>query len=175
MAEIREISVVFIELILPNDEDSHLECMQQVLSMTQLLLICKHDGILRQMMVDDKGCVIICGFGTPGTNSILREQRAVLACWELLKAVEEDNAVDVKLAIGVATGTAFCGNVGSPSRMEYCFVGDVVNMSARMMGVSCKKQDLQIVCCDATKMAACTDMSHADCFRDIGRVEVKGS
>jgi hypothetical protein len=175
MAEIREISVVFIEVVLPNKEDEHLECMHLILSTVQLILCCKHDGMLRQMMTDDKGCVIICAFGAPGTNSLLREQRAVLACWELLKAVEADNSLTVKLAIGVASGIAFCGNVGNiSSRMEYCFVGDVVNMAARMMGISRKKQHFQVVCCTGTKNAACSLPSHEQYFDDIGYVEVKG-
>ncbi len=143
--------------------------------------------------------MIICGFGAPGTSSVLKEQRAALACCELQKAVKEtrqdkarqdktrldndndndndndkdkdngkdkdndnDNDIDndndktrqegtaaaffdADVAVGIATGVAFCGNVGSPCRMEYCFVGDVVNTSARLMGVSRHKENLQTV------------------------------
>ncbi len=35
------------------------------------------------------------------------------------------------LHIGVSSGVAFCGNVGSASRCEYCMVGDAINMAAR--------------------------------------------
>jgi class 3 adenylate cyclase len=35
--------------------------------------------------------------------------------------------------IGVTTGIAFCGPVGSGSRREYSVLGDVVNTGARLM------------------------------------------
>jgi class 3 adenylate cyclase len=36
-------------------------------------------------------------------------------------------------SIGITTGTAYCGIVGSSIRQEYAAVGDVVNLSARLM------------------------------------------
>lgn len=42
-------------------------------------------------------------------------------------------------AIGITTGNAFCGSVGSAKRQEYAMVGDIVNLSARLMGVAEKQ------------------------------------
>jgi hypothetical protein len=42
------------------------------------------------------------------------------------------------------TGEAFCGSVGKPARTEYCVVGDVVIMSARLM--ASKSNHGQIFC-----------------------------
>jgi len=36
--------------------------------------------------------------------------------------------------IDVTTGSAFCGDVGNEERREYAVVGDIVNLSARLMG-----------------------------------------
>jgi class 3 adenylate cyclase len=36
-------------------------------------------------------------------------------------------------AIGITTGPAFCGVVGSRGRREYSVLGDTVNLSARLM------------------------------------------
>ena len=41
----------------------------------------------------------------------------------------------VDIHVGVSSGMAFCGNVGSASRCEYCMVGDSVNMAARYVPV----------------------------------------
>ena len=45
---------------------------------------------------------------------------------------------DCQLAIGVTTGTVYCGNVGSAARCEYCMVGHSVNMAARLMGAAAR-------------------------------------
>jgi class 3 adenylate cyclase len=37
----------------------------------------------------------------------------------------------VPIHIGVASGIAFCGTIGSASRCEYTMVGDCVNMAGR--------------------------------------------
>ena len=37
------------------------------------------------------------------------------------------------IALGVTTGMLFCGAVGSSERREYAMVGDIVNLSARLM------------------------------------------
>jgi class 3 adenylate cyclase len=54
----------------------------------------------------------------------------------------------LKPSIGITTGRAFCGAVGSESRREYAMVGDIVNLSARLMG---KAKALGIFYCQKTQ------------------------
>ena len=53
--------------------------------------------------------------------------------------------------IGVTTGKAFCGSVGKPIRREYCVVGDVVIMSARLMA---SKENHGRIFCDQSTVTA---------------------
>ena len=57
----------------------------------------------------------------------------------------------IQLAIGVNTGDAVVGNIGSEKRMEYTAIGESVNLAARLEAVA---RPNQILCTDATKLAA---------------------
>ena len=78
---------------------------------------------------------MIACFGLPGSSSLRRGQRALRTAFSL----SVDMSQVVRCHIGVTSGVAFCGNVGSASRCEYSMVGDTINMSARLMGVAIKR------------------------------------
>eukprot|EP00750_Incisomonas_marina_P003929 INCI13426.3.p1 GENE.INCI13426.3~~INCI13426.3.p1 ORF type:complete len:1489 (+),score=265.33 INCI13426.3:383-4468(+) len=151
MAEMRLVSTMFCHL--PPFERVGIVVYQQVLTALQLLLSI-HDGVLRQFITDDKGTVMIACFGLPGTSSLRRGQRALLTAFSL--CIDMSQIVDIH--VGVSSGMAFCGNVGSASRCEYCMVGDSVNMAARLMGVAIKR-NVQVVCCDETQADAADDFA----------------
>ena len=56
--------------------------------------------------------------------------RGVDAALELRQKLQE---LSVSVAVGITTGSAFCGSIGQLKRREYTMIGDVVNLSARLM------------------------------------------
>ena len=77
------------------------------------------------------GSTLIVVFGLPPLSHENDAARAVQAAF-LLR--EELRKIKCCCAIGISTGTAFCGVVGSSgSRREYSVLGDCINISARLM------------------------------------------
>ena len=99
--------------------------------LTLLRVLSKFDGVLRQFLVDDKGGVAIIAFGYPNFSHEDDASRAVQAAIEIHKDLK--NVHNVSNSIGITTGICFVGTVGSSTRYEYAMVGDVVNLSARLM------------------------------------------
>jgi class 3 adenylate cyclase len=54
----------------------------------------------------------------------------------------KDHGIEVKLAMGIHTGEAVVGNLGSTSRMEYTAIGRVVNRAARLEALARENQTL---------------------------------
>lgn len=97
-------------------------------------IIHRYGGRLNRVITGDKGSLLHLLFGAPvgyGNN----EERAVGCALEMQQiAVASDELPFITdQQIGIASGYVFAGNVGSERRREYTVMGDVVNLSARLM------------------------------------------
>lgn len=73
----------------------------------------------------------------------------------------------MKLAIGLSSGEAGVGNLGSETRMEYTAIGDVVNVAARLEALAGPGQTLVT---EATTAAA----GDAFSFSSLGEQPLRG-
>ena len=55
---------------------------------------------------------------------------------ELMKERSKGNKETFEIGVGINTGNAIVGNVGSENRMDYTVVGDCVNVAARLQGIA---------------------------------------
>ncbi len=111
-------------------------------------IIDKYGGVVNKVNTYVVGHSIMALFGAPRAH-IDDPERAVRAALEMQSAMASFTILEtsggtftLKQRIGVNTGLVFAGNVGSPTRQEYSVMGDAVNLSCRLMGVSAEGQVL---------------------------------
>jgi len=99
-------------------------------------IILSHGGTLNKFIGD--GILAFWGAPIPQAD---HAQRAVSAALHMKKRLDglkfrlvaRDR--DLWMGVGIHTGNAIVGNVGSPRRMEYTAIGDTVNLASRIEGV----------------------------------------
>ena len=130
LAEIREVTTMFLKFDSYNpDTHKDLTSLQQHFYAAQSILL-EVGAFIRQFLVDDKGCVLIACWGVPTASYLNNALRALRASFLIKHSL---NKLNMEVSIGVTTGNVYCGNVGSEVRREYAAIGDVVNLSARLM------------------------------------------
>ena len=101
-------------------------------------IIFKHEGTVDKF----EGDAIIAFFGAP---NVLKNhaERTCIACIKMQKRLselrekwKENDKPQLKMRIGLCTGSAVVGNMGSKNRMDYTMMGDTVNTAARLEGIN---------------------------------------
>lgn len=83
-----------------------------------------------ELVIGDKGVVLVVACGLPPSARENNAVRALEAATRIRTALAR---IGVDCAIGVGTGRAFCGDVGSAVRREYLVTGPVMYHAARLM------------------------------------------
>ena len=99
--------------------------------------------------------------------------RAALRCQERLQALRPDFLArygkELKMRIGINTGHAVVGNMGSSKRFDYTVLGDAMNLAARLEGAN-KYFDTYTMISQATRNQIGEQFS----CRELGRIRVVG-
>jgi len=133
--------------------------------------------ILDEMGTVDKfeGDAIMAFWGAPldqedqaerACRAALRQQAALS---ELNRRLGQQGLPAFRMRIGLHTGEAIVGNLGSQKRFDYTVIGDTVNLAARLEGLN-KFYGTTILASDAT-VAGCGPRVE---FLELDRVAVQG-
>jgi adenylate cyclase len=131
-------------------------------------IIFKHEGTLDKYIGD----AIMAVFGAP-LDMPDHAVRSIRAALEMRERLEEFNAErkegpTLRIRIGINSGNAVAGEIGSINKKEYTVLGDTVNIASRLE--SSVAQPMMIVVGENTFHAAKDEF---DC-RSLGRVTLKG-
>jgi len=96
----------------------------------------------------------------------MHEDRAILTAIEIKNQMAEAN-LGIDIGIGINSGDAVIGNMGSDTRFDYTAIGDAVNLAARMES-SCKEVGEDIVIAENTAIQ--TDIK----LKKLKPIKVKG-
>ena len=134
-SENRSLTVMFVSLgveLSSAETEKGMNHIQRIVTEVQKQVY-RMQGSLNKLLMDDKGSTLICLWGLLPFAHDDDAARALLAGFNMIKALK---AIDNTYCnIGVASGEVFSGVVGtSGSRKEFSVLGDVVNLSARIMG-----------------------------------------
>jgi adenylate cyclase len=135
-------------------------------------IILKHNGTIDKYIGD----AIMAFWGAPVKNDNHAEQ-AVLAGIEMLEGLKEVNRIlkergfnhEIKIGIGINTGTATIGNIGSDKKRNYTVVGDAVNLSSRLESIT-KEQKTPLLFSEYTY----NKIKDKIACKLVGNVTVKG-
>lgn len=124
-------------------------------------IVFRHGGTVDKFIGD---CVMAL-WGAPSAQED-HAARAVAAAEDMFRWLETGNAtwqerfdITIRLAVGIHSGEAVVGNIGSETRMEYTAIGDAVNVAARLESIA---RPQQILVTQATRDAAGDDFEYID-------------
>src|ERR1700691_5089734 len=135
-------------------------------------IIFRHQGTLDKYIGDAVMAIWGAPFDEPG-----HAQRCCLSAVSMLARLAElqaqwraQGSPVLEIGIGINTGIASVGNMGSSLRYGYTALGDAVNLSARLEGLN-KEYGTQILISEFTRRALRDDQF---IFREIDFIRVKG-
>ena len=135
------------------------------------------DVIIRNQGVIDKyiGDCVMAFWGAPfeGDNDELNACYSAIQCMEAINQLNEgfrnEGFPDLNIRIGIHTGEAIAGNIGSDRLFHYTVIGDTVNLASRLESVNKFFKTRVIISEETIKNTDNTFFT-----RELGSIAVKG-
>ncbi|MDM8560750.1 adenylate/guanylate cyclase domain-containing protein [Candidatus Parabeggiatoa sp. HSG14] len=134
--EIRHVCVMFLDIrdfttFSEKHPPEEIVNFLNILFEPMIEIVNRHQGVINKFLGD--GFMAI--FGAPLSDG-KDSQHAIDAAQEIIETVKQkilkDEIPPIRIGIGLHTGQAVTGNVGSAQRKEYTVIGDVVNLASRI-------------------------------------------
>lgn len=147
--------------------------------------VCVPDVTQRSGMVNKftgDGMLAVFGVPVPGDPSA-EAQAAVEAAIEINNGLERLNAEliaegapTMRVRMGIHSGEALVGSMGSAERIEYAVIGDAVNCASRLESYDKHRHEgvLRVLLSSTTLELLSTEFRASLSFEDWGPVQVKG-
>lgn len=172
-AEEREVTVLFADIVgfTPLSERLQPAKIAELLNeyfsaMTDVIF--KYEGTLDKYIGD----AIMAVFGAPNTmeDHAYRTVRTALEMLERLVDINKNRIDEYKfrIRIGINTGRAVAGDIGSFKRMEYTVLGNTVNMASRIESMASKP--MTVVVGEQTYQAVKDSVN----YKNLGSIQLKG-
>jgi class 3 adenylate cyclase len=141
--EQREISVLFCDIrgftaLTQNMPPTEVIAMLNEHMTALTRVVYEHDGVVDKFVGD----LIMAVFGAPKSygNDAYNAARCALRMIEERAKLNETSQHKILMGIGVATGPAVAGCMGSADRLNYTVLGERVNLASRLCGVAGKME-----------------------------------
>jgi adenylate cyclase len=134
-------------------------------------VVFRHNGILDKYIGD--AIMALFGAPFPGAQDPANAVRAANEMIVILRALNATlvNAGKraIEIGVGVNTGDAVVGSIGSPKRMEYTAIGDPVNLASRLES-ACKIYGVKVIVSEFTVH----ELTPGHRLREMDLIRVKG-
>jgi adenylate cyclase len=134
-------------------------------------IVMDHQGTLEKYIGDAIMALYNAPLELPGHPSLAARTalRMLQALEELNDEFERDFGLRIRIGVGINTGDAIIGNLGSERRFHYAAVGDTVNLGARLESRT-KAYGVDVIVSGATR----EQLAQEFLCRHLDRLQVKG-
>ncbi|MBW4653250.1 MAG: GAF domain-containing protein [Kaiparowitsia implicata GSE-PSE-MK54-09C] len=176
VGERKDVTILFSDIRGYTSLTEHMEAADVVMLLnnyfeTMVEAVFNYEGTLDKFIGD--ALMAVFGAPLPVPNHAAMAVKSALDMRRRLAVFNEQRRVAmqplIRIGIGISSGEVVSGNIGSQKRMDYTVIGNGVDISARLEGVT-KEYGCDIILSEFT-YALCRDQVWV---RELDRIQVKG-